>query len=170
MLISWFSGCMQEHPYYIGDGNCDDFMNNEGCSYDGGDCCGPNVNTQYCTECICYTDMDCVVSLALIGNGFCNDEANTAGCSYDGGDCCRECINTDLCTECICQDGGEPAIDLSCKLLMMIKFSFLECKNIRLLPKLNYKTIVFEVGVGSRKRVIEVTTFCHLIGGHLNIT
>ena len=23
------------------------------CSYDGGDCCGPNVNTQYCTVCLC---------------------------------------------------------------------------------------------------------------------
>ena len=23
------------------------------CTYDGGDCCGPNVNTQYCTECSC---------------------------------------------------------------------------------------------------------------------
>ena len=24
-----------------------------GCNYDGGDCCGPNVNTQYCTYCEC---------------------------------------------------------------------------------------------------------------------
>ena len=49
--------------------------------------------------------------------------------------------NTELCTECICLDGGEPAIDLSCKLLMIIKFNFLECKNIRFMPKLNKKPI-----------------------------
>ena len=23
------------------------------CTYDGGDCCGPNVNTQYCSDCSC---------------------------------------------------------------------------------------------------------------------
>ena len=54
MLISWCTGCMYEHPYTIGDGVCNDETNNEGCSYDGGDCCGSNVITQYCTECICY--------------------------------------------------------------------------------------------------------------------
>ena len=53
-LIFWFTGCMSEHPYNIGDGVCEDDTNNEGCSYDGGDCCGPNVDTTYCTECICY--------------------------------------------------------------------------------------------------------------------
>ena len=139
---------MYEHPYYIGDGNCDDETNNEGCSYDGGDCCGSNVNTQDCTECICYADIDCAAPLNLIGNGFCNDEANTAGCNYDGGDCCiaslsligdgycddeantaectydggdccGDCVNTDFCTACICHLGGEPAIDLSCKFLMI---------------------------------------------------
>ena len=38
---------------YIGDGYCDDINNNLACTYDGGDCCGSNVNTQYCTECQC---------------------------------------------------------------------------------------------------------------------
>jgi hypothetical protein len=37
----------------IGDAYCDDINNNMGCSYDGGDCCGPNINTQYCTDCSC---------------------------------------------------------------------------------------------------------------------
>ena len=32
---------------------CDDVNNNEACSFDGGDCCGPNVNTDWCTECLC---------------------------------------------------------------------------------------------------------------------
>ena len=38
---------------WIGDGYCDDINNNVGCNFDGGDCCGSNVNTQYCTECLC---------------------------------------------------------------------------------------------------------------------
>ena len=53
-IFFWFTGCMYEHPYYIGNGICQDELNNEGCSYDGGDCCGPNVVTTYCIECICY--------------------------------------------------------------------------------------------------------------------
>merc|ERR1711962_689734 len=36
-----------------GDGKCDDYNNNAGCDYDGGDCCGSNVNTYYCTICEC---------------------------------------------------------------------------------------------------------------------
>ena len=38
---------------WIGDGYCDDINNNLDCTYDGGDCCGSNVNTQYCTDCQC---------------------------------------------------------------------------------------------------------------------
>ena len=38
---------------WIFDGYCDDINNKMECTYDGGDCCGPNVNTQYCTECSC---------------------------------------------------------------------------------------------------------------------
>ena len=106
---------MSGYPYRIGNGYCNDDTNNESCSYDGGDCCGPNVDTQYCTDCICYADLDCRASLDLIGNGFCNDEANTAGCNYDGGDCCGDCANTDLCSECTCHDEGALPVGLSCK-------------------------------------------------------
>ena len=28
-------------------------LNNPGCDYDGGDCCGSNVNTDYCEQCQC---------------------------------------------------------------------------------------------------------------------
>ena len=42
--------CIQS---WIGDGWCDDENNNDGCNFDGGDCCGDNVNTQYCSECLC---------------------------------------------------------------------------------------------------------------------
>ena len=27
--------------------------NNAGCGFDGGDCCGPDVKTTYCSECEC---------------------------------------------------------------------------------------------------------------------
>ena len=39
----------------IGDGYCDDINNNMNCNYDGGDCCGPNVITLYCTVIYNYT-------------------------------------------------------------------------------------------------------------------
>ena len=54
----WFTtkngGCPnQELVWYIGDGYCDDSNNNKECDYDGGDCCGDNVNTDYCNDCQC---------------------------------------------------------------------------------------------------------------------
>ena len=36
-----------------GDGICDDENNHEGCEYDGGDCCGSNVDTNWCNKCLC---------------------------------------------------------------------------------------------------------------------
>ena len=33
------------YPSYLGDYYCDDDTNNEVCGWDGGDCCGNNVNT-----------------------------------------------------------------------------------------------------------------------------
>ena len=40
-------------PSRFGDNYCDDDNNNEECGWDGGDCCGDNVNTQYCSACEC---------------------------------------------------------------------------------------------------------------------
>merc|ERR1711881_403677 len=40
-------------PQWFGDNYCDDDNNNEDCGWDGGDCCGDNVNTQYCSVCEC---------------------------------------------------------------------------------------------------------------------
>jgi len=45
------SGCWV--PWWKGDGFCDDVNNFASCAFDGGDCCGSNVNKQYCTECKC---------------------------------------------------------------------------------------------------------------------
>ena len=42
------------YNYYIGDGYCDDVTNLPECNHDGGDCCGDDVKTDYCNECICY--------------------------------------------------------------------------------------------------------------------
>ena len=38
---------------YQDDGYCDDENNFSGCAWDGGDCCGNNINTKYCTKCEC---------------------------------------------------------------------------------------------------------------------
>ena len=45
------SGCA--YPTYKGDGFCNDESNNANCQYDGGDCCGGNVDTSLCTQCQC---------------------------------------------------------------------------------------------------------------------
>ena len=115
MILHLYSTGCTSNPSWIEDGYCDDGTNNQECHFDGGDCCGYNINIHYCTECICFEDVSCSAPLLLIGDGICDDEANTAGCTYDGGDCCGDCINTDFCTACICHQGGEQAIDLKCK-------------------------------------------------------
>ena len=40
---------------WIGDGLCDDETNFVECGYDGGDCCGDDVKTNYCNACICHS-------------------------------------------------------------------------------------------------------------------
>ena len=44
-------GC--EIPAWHADGYCDDINNNEACFFDGGDCCGSNVDEYYCDICQC---------------------------------------------------------------------------------------------------------------------
>jgi hypothetical protein len=44
-------GC--QNSGWVKDGYCDDGNNNLDCNYDGGDCCGSNVNTNYCSKCQC---------------------------------------------------------------------------------------------------------------------
>ena len=78
-------GCLSPHTYFIGDGHCDDSTNNIGCNFDGGDCCGDSVDTQYCIECICYENDGCLTE--LVGNSICNYENDNEECNFDGGDC-----------------------------------------------------------------------------------
>ena len=86
----------------IGDGFCQDYNNNRHCSFDGGDCCGPCVNKEFCTECKCKTGDTDKIKNARVGNGFCNDETNVDVCDFDGGDCCGTCVNFKYCSVCEC--------------------------------------------------------------------
>merc|ERR1712062_450906 len=38
---------------FVGDGVCDDLCNTAACDYDGGDCCGSEVDTMWCEACEC---------------------------------------------------------------------------------------------------------------------
>ena len=105
-----FQGC--ETPGLVYDHYCHDHVNTAECNYDGGDCCGPNVNTYGCADCICYSQ-HCNGPEELISDGYCNDETNNADCNYDGGDCCGACANTDHCSNCVCY--AESPIDPYCK-------------------------------------------------------
>ena len=42
---------IQSHS--IGNGLCEDELNNIECDFDGGDCCGACINIEFCTECEC---------------------------------------------------------------------------------------------------------------------
>ena len=109
--------CKEEWEWFVGnaDAYCDDFVNTASCNFDGGDCCGSNVKTTYCAECVCYEDLNCTPSLLqLVGNGYCNDESNIADCNYDGGDCCGICSNKDYCVECLCHVEAEAYPSVSC--------------------------------------------------------
>ena len=92
-------------PYLelIGDGFCFDESNNANCNFDGGDCCGYDVKTDYCSDCRCFFNETCVAGThPLVGDGFCNDETNNALCDYDHGDCCGVTANIELCSNCTC--------------------------------------------------------------------
>ena len=91
----------------VGDGYCNDETNIIDCGFDGGDCCGSCILTDYCTNCSCIGGSignDVLTSLvdALVGDGSCHDIMNNAGCNYDHGDCCLSNVTTNQCSECTC--------------------------------------------------------------------
>ena len=95
-------------PEWKGDGVCDDENNCGSCEWDGGDCCGNYVDTDYCTDCLCkdpnYVPLKyegCSV-VEWQGDGYCDDENNNSECAWDGGDCCGSDVDTSYCTECAC--------------------------------------------------------------------
>ena len=91
----------------VGNGICNDETNTAACNYDGGDCCGHNRNTDYCSQCNCFHQETCEarVNHAYVGDGYCDDDTNNVACSFDGGDCCGSCINTEYCLNCDCFAG-----------------------------------------------------------------
>ncbi len=48
--------CPERLWNYLSDNVCDDESNTKECKYDGGDCCQPEVDCSYCTECHCHKD------------------------------------------------------------------------------------------------------------------
>ncbi len=77
--------------------------------FDGGDCCGDNVNHMFCKHCQCLeaageVDNEICIFQHVLGNGICEDYANIKECDFDGGDCCGNNVNTQLCSECQCLD------------------------------------------------------------------
>ena len=40
----------------IGNGFCNDITNVRSCDFDGGDCCGENISTEFCEICTCHLD------------------------------------------------------------------------------------------------------------------
>ena len=112
-----FLGCIDTD--LPGDGYCDDETNIGECNYDGGDCCGPNIVTKFCTDCQCLEQkmMSCYV--LLIGDGYCDDSNNELSCNFDGGDCCGSNVKKDYCNDCECL---EPRIsELDCLVILFIK-------------------------------------------------
>ena len=53
-VINNHLGCMDFHK--VGDGVCNDETNHMECNYDGGDCCGDNVNVEHCKKCLCLSE------------------------------------------------------------------------------------------------------------------
>ena len=43
-------------PNSVGDGYCDDDTNIESCWFDGGDCCNPDAEKEFCVECACLEE------------------------------------------------------------------------------------------------------------------
>ena len=117
----YLPGC--DNVALVGNGFCNDETNIDACNYDGRDCCGPCVLTQYCSNCDCLGGLTSVqITNPLIGNGLCNEETNNIQCDYDGGDCCS---NPDMVDNGICNaelnnlecnyDGGDCCLLWDCK-------------------------------------------------------
>merc|ERR1712121_443218 len=98
-------------PQWVGDNYCDDNLNTAECHWDGGDCCGDDVKTNYCDECQCLdpneitttesttaeaptteatATEDTCTNPQWVGDNYCDDNLNTAECDWDGGDCCGD--------------------------------------------------------------------------------
>ena len=87
----------------ISNGYCNDETNVAECGFDGGDCCGSCINTDFCENCTCIGNVTGNgVPNPLVGDGFCNDQTNNVHCHFDGLDCCRSPVNETFCSNCSC--------------------------------------------------------------------
>ena len=117
-LLFIVAGC--EAVELVGNGFCNDEVNTADCNYDGGDCCGYDINPEYCSQCLCYLQETCLSGYhPLVADGICNDQTNHSECNYDGGDCCKhpELIGNRICndqtSDGICNfDGGDCCVNI----------------------------------------------------------
>ncbi|CAM9855816.1 unnamed protein product, partial [Ascophyllum nodosum] len=106
--VDMYPNCTDGVIPNIGDGWCDVENNNEGCRFDGGDCCdcARASNESSFSLCVdpgaaCYNttvatvQSSCINGLVeFIGDGACDADNNNKECLYDGGDCCMcTCTN-----------------------------------------------------------------------------
>ena len=92
----------------IEDGWCDLENNNEGCRFDGGDCCdcaraSNKSSFSLCADpgAVCYNPTAVTIksscingNIESVGDGVCDADNNNKECLYDGGDCCMcTCTN-----------------------------------------------------------------------------
>jgi len=100
-----------------GDKSCDDENNNEGCDFDGGDCCGPNVDKTYCTECECKS----------INERFLSKEIFIAKCPVDKFPCSNgNCVN--LSWKCDGDnDCGDNSDETNCGPVCSDEFTDVQC-------------------------------------------
>ena len=109
--IIFILACNQ--TFKISNGYCNDETNVAECGFDGGDCCGSCINTDFCENCNCIGSVtgnrlqnDHVtrngLPNALLADGFCNDQTINAHCFFDGLDCCRSPVDETFCSNCSC--------------------------------------------------------------------
>ena len=100
-----------------GNGFCNDVNNNEGCEYDGGDCCGSDVNTTYCSVCQCLDPIHGGGGSAVkVCNGIDFDSeccSTCEKCCINQGDCDsdNECSGALVCGEDNCPSPFPPYAD-----------------------------------------------------------
>ena len=90
---------------FKGDGYCQDWGNHEACEYDGGDCCGSDVNTTHCSGCQCLDPIHGGGGSAVkVSNGIDFDSeccSTCEKCCINQGDCDsdKECSGALVCGE-----------------------------------------------------------------------
>ena len=106
--VDMYPNCTDSVIPDIGNGWCDMANNNEGCLFDGGDCCecsrpssGFSLSLCVDPDASCFNpttateQSSCINgSIEYIGDGVCDAGNNNKGCLYDGGDCCMMCTCT----------------------------------------------------------------------------